>query len=183
MQHELRCRSGNAFAMRYVIEGPLQFRMLRDKFANLVQTFSRRLQTLFKLSLGLYLGLAESHLHAAVGVDLAFAGGFDGKENHVFEFVDDGRLHAIRLRRRHASEGLERQHHVAEMMDRVVNILSDLEMAFPAARELVVERMRHFGQLCLRHQVMREAAEIFYRAVIEAVPHPLTDAQTNQFLS
>ena len=99
-----------------------------------------------------------------------------GQEDHVLEFVDHRRLHSVRLRRWHAAERLQRQHHVAEMMDGVVHVLADLEMALAAARELVVERMRHLGQLVLRHQVVRDAAEMLDGAVIEDVPHPLADA-------
>ena len=102
-------------------------------------------EALFEFGLGLHLGLSERHLDAAVGIDLAFAGSFDGQENHVFEFVDHRRLHSVRLRRRHAAERLQRQHHVAELVHGVVDVLADFEVALAAASELVVEGMRHFA--------------------------------------
>src|SRR5579864_7075409 len=98
MQDELRRRAGDPFAMRYVIERPLEFRMLGDIFANFVQALARGLQTLFELSLRFYLGLAQRHLHTAVRVDLSLTRGLDGKENHVLELVDDGGLNTIGLR-------------------------------------------------------------------------------------
>src|SRR5262249_32598299 len=70
---ELRRRAGDASAMRYVIERPLQLGMLVDVFTNLAQALAGRLQALFEFGLGFHLGLAESHLHAAVSVDLALA--------------------------------------------------------------------------------------------------------------
>ena len=69
------------------------------------------------------------------------------------------------------------------LMHRVVHVLADFQMAFAAARELVVERMRQFGQFGLRHQVMRDAAQILDRAVIEEIPHLLAGADAPQFLA
>ena len=110
------------------------------------------------------LGFAERHLHAAVSVDFAFAGGLDRQEDHVLELVDHRRLHAVGLRRRHAAERLQRQHHVAELVHGVVDVLADFEVAFAAARELVVEGMRQLGQLGLRNQVVRDAAQVLRRS-------------------
>ena len=47
--------------------------------------------------------------------------------------VDDRRLRAVRLRGRHAAERLQRQHHVRQIVDRVVDVLADFEVAFAAA--------------------------------------------------
>ena len=142
-----------------------------------------RLEALLELGLGLDLRLAERHLHAAVRIDLAFAGSLDGQEDHVLEFVDHRRLHPIGLRRRHAAEWLQRQHHVAELVHGVVDVLADFEVPFAAARELVVEGMRQFGQFRLRHQVMRDAAQILRCAVVEETPHPLARANAPQLLA
>src|SRR3984957_11164641 len=98
MQDELRRRARDSVAVRDMIERPLQFGMLRDVLANFVKALARRLQTLFELRLGLYLGFAQRHLRPAVRVDFAFARGFDGKENHVLELVHHRRLHSVRLR-------------------------------------------------------------------------------------
>ena len=103
--------------------------------------------------LALTLASPKRHLHAAVGVDLALARGFDGQENHVLEFVDDRRLDAVGLRGRHASERLQRQHHVAQFVHGVIDVLADFEMSLSTARELVVERMRHLGQFRSAAQV------------------------------
>ena len=104
---------------------------------------------MLELGLRLYLGFAQRHLHAAVSVHFAFAGGFDGQEDHVFEFVDHRRLHSVRLRRGHAAKRLQCQHHVAELVDGVVNVLADFEVAFAAACELVVKRVRQVGEVLL----------------------------------
>src|SRR5215472_15991236 len=104
MQNELRRGSGNAFAMRNLVERPLQFWMFVDVLANLRHRLAGRLETFFEFGLGFDLRLAQRHLHSAVGIHFAFAGGFNGQEDHVFELVDDSRLHAIRLWRGHTSE-------------------------------------------------------------------------------
>jgi hypothetical protein len=82
-----------------------------------------------------------------------------GRKIMSLNLLIDRRLHAVRLRRRHAAEGLQRQHHVAELVHGVVNVLAHFEVPFAAARELVVEGMRHLGQFGLRHQVVRNAAQ------------------------
>ena len=111
-------------------------------------------------------------------VDLALAGGFDGQENHVFEFIDDGGLHSVGLRRRHAAERLQRQHHMAELVNRVVNVLADFEVSLTAASVLVVEGMSHFRQFRLRYQLVRDASQVPDRAVIEEIPHSLACADS-----
>ena len=81
-------------------------------FVNVLSTFrhalARGFEALLELGFGFDLGLAERHLHAAVSIDLAFTRSFNRQENHVLKFVDHRRLHSVRLRRRHASERLER---------------------------------------------------------------------------
>ena len=125
-----------------MIEGSLQLRVLGDIVSDLLETLARRTEALLELSFGLYFGFSKSHLHTAMGVDLSFARGFDRQENHVLEFVDDGGLDSIGLRRRHAPERFQRQHHVAPLMYRVVDVLAYLKVPFTTARELVVEGMR-----------------------------------------
>src|SRR5580692_1593592 len=176
VQHELGCRSRNAFTMRDVIEGPAQLRVLGNEFPDLLHSLASGFQTLLEFGLGLYSGLAQSHLYATVSVDLTFARSFDGQENHFFEFVDDGGLYAVRLRRRHAAERFERQHHVAKAVHGVVNVFADFEVTFPAASELVIERMGHLSQVCLRDEVVSDAAHVLDRPVIEEIPHTLAGA-------
>src|ERR1035438_2273249 len=53
-------------------------------------------------------------------------------------------------------------------------------MSLTAARELVVKRMRHFGELSLRYQVMGDSSQLLDRAVIEEIPHPFTRAESPQ---
>ena len=142
-----------------------------------------RLEALLELGLGLHLGLAQRHLHAAVSVDFAFARSLDRQEDHVLEFVDDRRLHSVGLRRRHAAERLQRQHHVAQLVHGVVDVLADFEVSFAAARELVVEGMRQLGQFGLRHQVVRDSAQMLDGAVIEEIPHALAGADAPQLLA
>src|SRR5438105_1781382 len=116
-------------------------------------------------------------------VDLAFTGSLNRQEDHIFEFIYHGGLNAIRLRRRHATERLQRQDHVAEAMNRVVDILADLEMALSASRKLVVERMRHLGQFGLWNQMMGDASKMLDRAMVKEIPHLLAHADSHQFLS
>ena len=71
--------------------------MLIHERANVVQPPAGGLQGLLKFELGLRLRLAERHLNAAVRVDLALAGRLDQQEDHVFEMVHHGGLHAVGL--------------------------------------------------------------------------------------
>ena len=123
-----------------VVERVLQLGVLLDVRADLVERAARSASSACSnSSLGLDLGLAERHLHAAVGVDLALAGGLDRQEDHVLELVDHGRLHAVGLRGGHAAERLQRQHHVAQVLVRVVDVLGDFEVALAAAGARVVD--------------------------------------------
>src|SRR6185503_16757515 len=99
------------------------------------------------------------------------------------ELVDYRRLHSVRLRRRHATERLERQHHVAELVDRVVDVLADFEVSLAATCELVIERMRHSREFILRGETVRDPSEFVGRAVIEEIPHPLACANAPQLLA
>ena len=77
MQDELRSRSCHSFAMRHVIERPLQLGMLVNIFTDFGHALARGFQALLELGLCLYFGLAECHLHAAVRINFAFARSFD----------------------------------------------------------------------------------------------------------
>ena len=123
--------------------------MFVNVLANFCHALACGLEALLKLGFGFDLGLAERHLHAAVSIDFSFARSFNGQENHVFKLVDHRRLHSVGLRRRHASERLERQHHVAQFVNRVVHILADFQVSLAAARELVIKRMRQVSQFGL----------------------------------
>src|SRR5262245_27092357 len=72
---------------------------------------------------------------------------------------------------------------MAEVMNGVVDVLADFQMSFTTARELVVEGMRHLGEFLLIDQVMRDAAEVLHRAVIEVVPHDLAEADAEEALA
>ena len=161
----------------------IQFRMLLDVRTDFIQTLAGGLEALLELGLSLDLGLAEGHLYPAVRVDLAFAGCLDGKEDHVLEFVDHGRLHSVGLRRRHASERFQRQHHVAEFVDGVIHVLAYFEVPLAAARKLVIERMRQFCQFGLWREVMGNTAKVLDRAMVEVVPHAFPGANPPQLLA
>ncbi len=105
-----------------------------------------------------------------------------GQEDHVLKFVDHRRLHSIGLRRRHAAKRLQRQHHVAELVHGVVNVLAYFKVSLAASGELVVERVSHFGQLCLRHQVMRDATHVLDGAVVEIFPRAFPEANAPELL-
>ena len=163
--------------MRNGIEQVPQLGMLADVVLNVVQPFAGRLQRLVEFHAGLYLGFAQRHLHAAVSVDLAFARGLDGQEDHLFEVIGHSGLHAVRLRRRHAAEGLQRQHHVAELVLGVVNVLADFEVSFAAARELVVEGVGHIGHFFLVHQFVGDIAQSVNHPLILAGVDALANAE------
>ena len=111
-----------------------------------------------------------------MGIDLTLTRGFNWKEDHVFESICHSRLRAIGLRRRHATEGLERQHHVAEFVLGVVDVLAHFKMPLAAARKLVVERHGEIGHLLLIDQVMRDVSQgLDHAMVLSGVDH-LADA-------
>ena len=88
----------------------------------------------------------QRHLHTAMSVDLAFAGSLDRQEDHVFEFVDHARLDSIGLCRGHATERLQRQDHVTEMVHGVVDVLAHFHVALAVTSQLMVEGMRKPGK-------------------------------------
>src|ERR1700740_323026 len=110
--------------------------MLVDVAADLLEALACRFEALLKFSLGFDFGFAESHLHAAVGVDFCFARSLDGQEDHVFKFVDYRRLHSVRLRRRHAPEWFQRQHHMAKLVNGVIHVLAYFKMSLSPASKL-----------------------------------------------
>src|SRR4029077_3659128 len=73
--HEIRGRAHHAFAMWHFVHRGLQFRMLLDVTANFFERSARGFESGFEFQFRLGLGLAESHLHAAVSVDIPFARG------------------------------------------------------------------------------------------------------------
>src|SRR5262245_12067465 len=93
------CRHpGDSVPMRNRIQRPAQLGMSSHKIAQLLQALACRLQHLLELLTSLDLGLAQRHLDAAMGVDLAFARGLDRQEDHFAEMVRYTRLRAVRLR-------------------------------------------------------------------------------------
>jgi hypothetical protein len=167
VQHEIRGSPCDALTMRHVIEGMPQFRTLGDERLHIIEALAGGLERLLEFPFGLGLRFAERHLHAAVRVDLPFARRFDGQENHVLEVIHHGGLDAIRLRGRHAAEGLEAEDHVRLLVHRVVDVLGDLEMPLAAAREPVVVRLRQRGQLPHVEKWMRNTTQTRDVAVVE----------------
>ena len=182
MQGELRRRACNAGAVRNRIERMLQFRMLLDIRLQVVQRFAGLCQHAVELGTCFCFGLGERHLHPAMGIDFALAGGLDGQEDHVLKFIDDSRLDAIRLRRRHAAERLERQHHVAKMIDGVVDVLAYFHITFAATSQLMVKGVSQAGEFFLRNQMVRGATQVPDGAVVKVGPHDAACAETASFL-
>src|ERR1017187_5728419 len=176
MQHEIRCYPGVPMNVRYRIEQVAQFRMLGNVVLDVLQPFAGGLQRLLEFHAGLDLGFAQRHLHAAVRVDLPFAGSFYGQENHLLEVVGHSRLYAVRLRRRHAPERLQRQHHVAETVLGIPDVLADFEMSFTPTRELVVEGVRHVGHFFLVDEVVGDVAQALHHAMVLACVDTLAQA-------
>src|ERR1017187_4005391 len=166
MQHEIRCYPGVPMNLRYRIEQVAQVRMLGNVVLDVLQPFAGGLQRLLEFHASLDLGFAQRHLHAAVRVDLPFAGSFYGQENHLLEVVGHSRLYAVRLRRRHAPERLQRQHHVAETVLGIPDVLADFEMSFTPTRELVVEGVRHVGHFFLVDEVVGDVAQALHHAMV-----------------
>src|SRR5215472_8817534 len=75
VQDKLRRGARNPFAVRHVIERPLQLEVLVDIAANLLEALACRFEALVEFRSGLDLGFSEGHLHPAVRVDFTFARG------------------------------------------------------------------------------------------------------------
>ncbi len=142
--------------------------MLVGNRLQFVHRLAQLAEHVLELQLRLGLGFAERHLHTAVGVDFALARSLDGQENHVLVVGHHRRLRAVGLCGRHAPEGLQRQHHVAQLAVRVVNVLRHFQVSFAAARARVVVGMADALQLVLVHQPVRRAAQRVDDAVILA---------------
>ena len=91
-------------------------------------------------------------------VYFTLARGLDREEYHVTKPVNHRRLDPVRLRRWHATERFQRQHHVAQVINGVIDVLPDFHVAFPAACELMIEGVRKARQLFLWNQVVRDTA-------------------------
>ena len=72
---------------------------------------------------------------------------------------------------------------MAEFVDGVIDVLANLEVPFAAARELVIERVRHLRQLGLRNKFVGDPAQVPDGAMVEEVPHALTCANSPQFFA
>ena len=96
---------------------------------------------------------------------------------------DHGRLRAVGLRRRHAAEGLERKHHVRQLVVGVVNVLRDFQVTFTARRARVVVRVRDALQLVLIYQLVSHAAQRFHDLVILAAEDQLGQAQLHDLVA
>ncbi len=157
--------------------------MLLDVRLQLVQVLPVLLHDFRELQLGLGFRFAERHLHAAVRVDLAFARRFDRQEDHVLVVRHHRRLRAVRLRRGHAAERLQRQHHVRQFFVGVVNVLRDFQVTFAAARARVVVRMSQPLQFVLVNETMTGAAECVDDAVIFAREDHFRSFQLQQLVA
>ena len=76
--YEVGGHPDNARPPRYSIKRSLQIRPSGHERANVIETLSRRPEGGVELGPRACLRVAKCHLRAAVGVDLAFARGFDG---------------------------------------------------------------------------------------------------------
>src|SRR5262249_36190764 len=93
------------------------------------------------------------------------------------------RLRSIGLRRRHASERLQRKHHMTQPMDRVVNVLSDFQMSLSSARESIVVRRCEFVEFRLRRKLVSNSAKLASDTVIEILPEDFSNGETRGLLS
>ena len=73
MEHEVCSRPCHTFAVRHGIEQLPQLGMIGYVAPDFIQRLAGRRQSLIELHARFDFGFAERHLHAAVGVDLAFA--------------------------------------------------------------------------------------------------------------
>src|SRR5208282_2084743 len=97
MQNKVGRNPSYASAALNRIKRAPQLPMLGDVCLDVVELLARGSQRLLELRLSLDLGVAQSHLHAAVRVDLSLPRSFDGQEDHFPETVHHGGLHAIGL--------------------------------------------------------------------------------------
>ena len=169
VQHEVGGHADHAFDVGNLVHRRLQLGMLLDEGANLFEGAAGGVESGLEFELGLGLGFAERHLHAAVGVHVAFAGGLDGEEDHVLVVRHHRRLRAVGLRGGHAAERLERENHVRQTFVRVVDVLGDFQVAFAARRARIVVRMAEALQFVLIDQVMADAAQRVDDAVVFAL--------------
>ena len=118
VQDEIRRYSGHATPPRNRIKRAAQCPMPCRKLLYLAKGFSGGGERLLELRAGLQPSLAQRHLHPALRIQRALAGGFHRQKDHLRKARHHRRLHPIRLRTRHAAERLQRQHHVAEALAR-----------------------------------------------------------------
>src|SRR5271156_3858902 len=86
MPGELGCRSRKTMPMGELVECMLEFRMLVNIGPKFVQCPPGLAEDAIKLRPSLGFGFGKRHLHAAVGIDFAFAGSLDRQKDHVFKF-------------------------------------------------------------------------------------------------
>src|SRR5580693_9206059 len=72
---------------------------------------------------------------------------------------------------------------MAQLVDGVINVLSNLQVALSSSCELVVERMRQIREFILRYQVVGNATHLLDRTVIKEIPHALPGANTPELLA
>src|ERR1035437_9664966 len=181
--HEIRGAADDTLFVGDPIQRTLGFGIGLHPGAALVQREPGLFQGRGEFLLGLVFGFAKRHLDAAVGVDLAFAGGLDGQVDHVLVVRDYGGLRAIALRAGHAAEGLERKHHVRQVLIRIVDILRHFQVAFPAAGARVVERVAQALQLVLVGKVVRDAAQRVHDLVVFALENGFGELQLGHLLA
>ena len=63
---------------------------------------------------------------------------------------------------------------MAALVDGVINVLSNLQVSHASAGALVVEGMRQFSELRLRHKPVSNPAEMIDGAIVEEIPKALT---------
>src|SRR5436190_12222854 len=87
-------------------------RILRYKLLNLFECNAVLIEHALELCARFHLRFIELHLHAALDVHFSIARCLDRNEDSIREIGHYLALHAVRLSRRHASERLERDHHM-----------------------------------------------------------------------
>ncbi len=85
VQYEIGGHACHIGAARNPVKAATQLRVMCDVVPNILQAPPCTLQAAIEFGLGFGLCFTERHLHPAVGVDFAFAGGLDRQEDHFAE--------------------------------------------------------------------------------------------------
>src|ERR1035441_2049256 len=123
MQEKIGSGRNNSRTARNWIKRLAQLPMCCDERTDILKRMMCRFKSPIKFGGSLCPRLRECHLDPAIGVDLAIRGSFDRQKADLWNSLDQGRLHRIRLDRRKATKWLEGQYEVAELFAGVVERL------------------------------------------------------------